>query len=121
VLTEHSNPLVPAPSKIVPRRAISARGAKPRLFQDLNYQVLGQALGISPTYVGRIMNGHNKPSMAVAERLAALMGWTLDQVALLYQARKKTKTKSEPEVENAKSRNRRKRKPGSKPAWKRVG
>jgi transcriptional regulator with XRE-family HTH domain len=102
------------PSKLVPRRSPSVRGRKPARYADLNYQAIGAALGLSPTYVGRILNGHNKPSMAVAERLAALMGWTLDQVAALKSPAPAKKPKSDPEVPNAKSRNRRKRKPTAK-------
>lgn len=81
------------PSDLVPRRIVGSVGRKPPKYPELNFQVVGPAIGISPTYVGRILNGISRPSMQVAEKLSAYMGWTLDQVNGLYKP-KVTKSKS---------------------------
>lgn len=75
------------PSLMVPRRAPGTRGRHPQNFPNLNYQSLGQSLGICPTYVGRILNGICRPSMKIAERLGSLMGWTIDEVNSIYAKR----------------------------------
>lgn len=85
---------MPTISKLVPRRATSARGQKPRNYPELNFQALSASLGITPTYVGRIMNGVSRPSMSVARRLANLLGWTLDQVDQLYANKTATVNKT---------------------------
>lgn len=79
-----ASPLTPSP--LVPRRAKGVMGPKPRNYPDLNFQALGHALDVNPTYVGRIMNGVKRPSLKFAQRLAAYMGWTLDQVVGLYRS-----------------------------------
>lgn len=75
-------------SATVPRRAAGTRGCKPPNYPDLNFQQIGAALRISPTYVGRILNGVSQPSMRVAERMAAYMGWSIDQLNALYKRKK---------------------------------
>jgi transcriptional regulator with XRE-family HTH domain len=82
------------PSVLVPRRAPGTSGRHPPNYPDLNFQALGAALGLSPTYVGRILNGVSRPSMPVAERLAALMGWSIDQINQLYNEKRKSHGKS---------------------------
>lgn len=64
------------------------------MFPDLNYQTIGQALGISPVYVGRILNGHSRPSMELAARFAAYMGWSIDQLNSFYRPQNKKIQKS---------------------------
>lgn len=95
---------MPEISKLVPRRASSARGRKPRSYPDLNYQTLGRSIGISATWLGRIMNGLTRPSMPVAQKLAGVLGWSIDQVAKLYKQPYKQTQKKVPS--NGKSRNR---------------
>jgi len=51
----------------------------------MDFQALGQALGITPTWVGRILNGVNKPSPELAERMARVLGWSANQVKALYR------------------------------------
>lgn len=75
-------------SALISRRAPGSVGRRPPNYPDLNFQTIGEALNISPTYVGRILNGVSQPSMRVAERLAALMGWSIDQVNGLYKRNK---------------------------------
>lgn len=96
------------PSALVPRRAQGTSGRRPPNYPDLNFQAIGAALKLSPTYVGRILNGVSRPSMPVAERLAALMGWTIDEVNRLYGNNPKhqvLKKKSKGAAVHAKSRN----------------
>jgi transcriptional regulator with XRE-family HTH domain len=106
------------PSELVPRRARHIRGRTSPLYPELNYQVLAPRLGISAVHIGRILNGHSRPSMQTAQRLAALMGWTIDQVNGLYKpppekplgrktAKKKAKKVKKAKKSNAQSRNRR--------------
>jgi hypothetical protein len=96
-------PHAPEPSTLVPRRAPGTSGRRPPNYPDLNFQALGRALRISPTYVGRILNGVSRPSMPVAERLGALMGWTIDQVNQLYDRNRKSLRRTKV---HGKSRNR---------------
>jgi hypothetical protein len=58
------------------------------------------------------MNGVSQPSMKVAQRLAALMGWSLDQVNALYESKRplnNEETSKGRSNSNAKSRNSRTR------------
>jgi hypothetical protein len=91
----------PVPGPLFPLRRPGTAGQRSKSFPQISLQILGRQVGIDPTYAGRIMNGRVRPSMAVAERLAAIMGWTLDQVNALYQGPR------EERVVNAKSRNQR--------------
>ena len=94
----------PVPSAIVPRRGVKA-GRRPNAYPELDYQVVSAALGVHPTWLGRVLNGRFRPSMQMASKLAAYMGWTLDQVNAFYKPKPKaTKPKGKP---NAKSRNNR--------------
>jgi hypothetical protein len=76
-------------SSLVPRRSSSTPGRRPTNYPDLNYQLIADSLKLDPTYIGRIMSGYQRPSLKVAERLAAYMGWTIDQVAGLYKDKMK--------------------------------
>ena len=82
----------PVPSAIVPRRGVKA-GRRPNAYPDLDYQVVSAALGVHPTWLGRVLNGRFRPSMEMASKLAAYMGWTLDQVNAFYRPKPKAKTK----------------------------
>ncbi len=82
----------PVPSAIVPRRGVKA-GRRPNAYPDLDYQVVSAALGVHPTWLGRVLNGRFRPSMEMASKLAAYMGWTLDQVNAFYKPKPKVKTK----------------------------
>ena len=95
-------PVAPVPSAIVPRRGVKA-GRRPNAYPDLDYQVVSAALGVHPTWLGRVLNGRFRPSMQMASKLAAYMGWTLDQVNAFYKPKPKVKKKET----NAKSRNNR--------------
>jgi transcriptional regulator with XRE-family HTH domain len=100
-------PFKPAPSALVPRRTPGTSGRRPPNYPDLNFQAIGAALGISPTHVGRILNGVSRPSMRVAERLAVLMGWSIDQINKLYnrkQAVQALPSALSEENQNAKNR-----------------
>jgi DNA-binding XRE family transcriptional regulator len=102
---------LPRPNSEVPRRAPGTPGMRCLAYPDLDLQLLGRVLGLSSTYVGRILNGRSRPSMRVAQEIAELMGWTIDQVNRLYNPKKNPKV-SPPDEESihAKSRNNRKRK-----------
>ncbi len=93
---------VPVPSAIVPRRGVKA-GRRPNAYPDLDYQVVSAALGVHPTWLGRVLNGRFRPSMQMASKLAAYMGWSMDQVNAFYKPKPKVKKKET----NAKSRNNR--------------
>src|SRR5579872_6916697 len=73
------------PSPLVPRRSKSTCGRKSPSFPDLNLGLAAKALGISTTWLGRILNGVHRPSMELAGKLAGYMGWTVDQVNSLYK------------------------------------
>ena len=97
----------PVPSAIVPRRGVKA-GRRPNAYPDLDYQVVSAALGVHPTWLGRVLNGRFRPSMEMASKLAAYMGWTLDQVNAFYKPKPKaTEQKLKGKVSNAASRNNR--------------
>jgi hypothetical protein len=98
-------PAAPVPSAIVPRRGVKA-GRRPNAYPDLDYQVVSAALGVHPTWLGRVLNGRFRPSMEMASKLAAYMGWTLDQVNAFYEPKPKV-TKPKGKVPNAASRNNR--------------
>ena len=104
----------PVPSAIVPRRGVKA-GRRPNAYPDLDYQVVSAALGVHPTWLGRVLNGRFRPSMEMASKLAAYMGWTLDQVNAFYKPKVKL-SKGKP---NAASRNNRASSNGSKRKHKR--
>lgn len=72
----------------VPRRTTGVSGARPPNFPDLNWQVVGRAIGASPTWIGRIMNGTHRPSMDLAVKLSAYLGITLDQINSLYRPKR---------------------------------
>jgi len=72
-------------SKITPRRDLSQVGRKPKNYPDLDFQQLASILHITPTFLGRIMNGVSRPSLDVAGRLAVLLGWSIDAVSALYK------------------------------------
>ena len=107
---------LPQPSGEIPRRAPGTPGMRCLAYPDLDLQLLGRVLGLSSTYVGRILNGRSRPSMHVAQEIAELMGWTIDQVnglsIDLYKARPNRPKPPLPDEESihAKSRNSRKRK-----------
>jgi len=84
--------VAPVPSAIVPRRGVKA-GRRPNAYPDLDYQVVSAALGVHPTWLGRVLNGRFRPSMQMASKLAAYMGWTLDQVNAFYKPKPKPKPK----------------------------
>jgi len=103
--------VAPEPSAIVPRRGIKA-GRRPNAYPDLDYQVVSAALGVHPTWLGRVLNGRFRPSMQMASKLAAYMGWTLDQVNAFYKPKPKQKqkpaaAKAKRKETNAASRNNR--------------
>ena len=91
----------PVPSAIVPRRGVKA-GRRPNAYPELDYQVVSAALGVHPTWLGRVLNGRFRPSMEMASKLAAYMGWTLDQVNAFYKPKPKLKV-SKPKVSKGKS------------------
>jgi hypothetical protein len=93
--------VAPEPSAIVPRRGIKA-GRRPNAYPDLDYQVVSAALGVHPTWLGRVLNGRFRPSMQMASKLAAYMGWTLDQVNSFYKPKPKPKQKQKPAAAKAK-------------------
>jgi len=95
------------PSPLVPRRSPGINGRRPPRYPDLNFQVIGSQLGISATHVGRILNGVCRPSMALAERLCALFGWSIDDLNRIYQSNPKHQVL--PEKPHAKSTNRTRR------------
>jgi len=84
--------VAPVPSAIVPRRGVKA-GRRPNAYPDLDYQVVSAALGVHPTWLGRVLNGRFRPSMEMASKLAAYMGWSLDQVNGFYKPKPKVKAK----------------------------
>lgn len=98
-------PVAPVPSAIVPRRGVKA-GRRPNAYPELDYQVVSAALDVHPTWLGRVLNGRFRPSMQMASKLAAYMGWTLDQVNAFYKPKQKV-TKQKGKVTNAASRNNR--------------
>jgi len=83
-----ADPPQPPTAALPPRRAPGISGRRPTKYPELSFQVLSRTLGLNSTYVGRVLNGVSRPSMQVAERLAALMGWSLDQVNALYKGNK---------------------------------
>jgi DNA-binding XRE family transcriptional regulator len=89
----------PEPSALVPRLHLRGGGRKPPNYPTLNFQKLAPMIGVSPTWLGRILNGRFRPSLQVAARIAQVMGWTIEQVSALY------KEKPEGEKADAKSRN----------------
>jgi hypothetical protein len=106
------------PSKITPRRAPSTRGRRPSSFPDLDLRSLAAQIGTKAIWLGRILNGHVRPSMGLASKLASLMGWTIDQVNQLYKPpqlhphpavnsvnSESSTSKGKPGYRNAKSRN----------------
>ena len=103
-MTVPASPQPPAPSAIVPRRGVKA-GRRPNAYPDLDYQVVSAALGVHPTWLGRVLNGRFRPSMEMASKLAAYMGWSMDQVNAFYKP--KPKVKSQKGKPNAASRNNR--------------
>ena len=97
VQAETKSPSQLEPSPNVPRRGVKA-GRRPNAYPDLNYRVVSAALGVQPSYLGRVLNGRSRPSMEMASKLAALMGWTLDQVNGFYDG-----NKTRPDVEDPSS------------------
>ena len=93
--TKSPSPLEPSPN--VPRRGVKA-GRRPNAFPDLDYHVISAKLGVHPTWLGRVLNGRVRPSMEMASKLAALMGWSLDQVNGFYNW---NKTKPEEEDQSS--------------------
>jgi transcriptional regulator with XRE-family HTH domain len=71
-------------SDLVPRRRPGTQGRRAPNYPDLNFRRIAEAIGISATFLGRIMNGRVRASIDTAQRLAAYLGWPLDQVAALY-------------------------------------
>jgi|HubBroStandDraft_1064217.scaffolds.fasta_scaffold92966_2 transcriptional regulator with XRE-family HTH domain len=71
-------------SDLVPRRRPGTQGRRAPNYPDLNFRRIAEAMGISATFLGRIMNGRVRASIDTAQRLAAYLGWPLDQVAALY-------------------------------------
>ena len=98
-------PVAPVPSAIVPRRGVKA-GRRPNAYPDLDYQVVSAALGVHPTWLGRVLNGRFRPSMEMASKLAAYMGWSMDQVNAFYKPKVKLSKLSKGKP-NAASRNNR--------------
>jgi integrase len=90
--TKSPSPLESSPN--VPRRGVKA-GRRPNAFPDLDYHVISAKLGVHPTWLGRVLNGRFRPSMEMASKLAALMGWSIDQVNGFYHNRNKTRPEEE--------------------------
>jgi DNA-binding XRE family transcriptional regulator len=74
---------------LLPKRRKNVSGRRPDKFPDLNFKVIAKAIGCNPSSVSRIMNGAFRPSMEMAQKLAAVMEWPLEKVAALYQPPKK--------------------------------
>ena len=72
-------------SELVPRRRPGTQGRRAPNYPDLNFRRIAEAIGISSTFLGRIMNGRVRASIGTAQKLAAYLGWPLDQVAALYE------------------------------------
>jgi plasmid maintenance system antidote protein VapI len=109
----------PDVSPLVPRRSADTQGRRPLNFPNLNYQVVGAAIGVSSTFIGRILNGRSRCSMSVAHKLAAYLGWSLDQIAALYKPKPKPKVEKQKQTEkesNGKSRNSRTARTGTSAA-----
>jgi transcriptional regulator with XRE-family HTH domain len=73
-----------AVSKLVPRRAPGTQGRRAPNYPDLNFRRIAEAIGVSSTFLGRVMNGRARASIATAQKLAAYLDWPLDRVAGLY-------------------------------------
>jgi Helix-turn-helix len=73
-------------ARTVPRRIDGTQGRRPPNYPDLNFRTIGRVIGVSGTFVGRIMNGRARASLKTAQKLAGYLGWTLDRVAGLYQS-----------------------------------
>src|ERR1019366_7756175 len=75
-------------SKLVPRRADGTQGRRPPGWPDLNFRRMASDLGLSSTFVGRVMNGRVRTSVATAEKLSVYLGWPMERVAALYEGDK---------------------------------
>jgi hypothetical protein len=94
-------PAIPDQPDLTAARAPGTSGRRPDKYPDLSFQVIGRSLALSPTYVGRVLNGVQRPSMQTAERLATLLGWSIDTINKLYT------DKHPSESQHAQSRNNR--------------
>jgi len=89
----------PEVSALAPRRHAGTRGQKSPSFPELNLTMIARTLGIAPSWLGRILNGQVRPSMELAERIAAVLGWSgVDQVNRLYKHKPKPETKETKET-----------------------
>jgi len=86
---------MPDVSPLVPRRGSGVQGRHPPNYPDLNFHVIAPAFGVSSTFLGRVLNGRMRPSMEVAQKLAAYLGWPLERVATLYKDKQLGKNATE--------------------------
>jgi transcriptional regulator with XRE-family HTH domain len=65
---------------------VSGRGRRSnRAYRDINLESAARTLGISASYLGRILYGQKRPSLEIAGRIGGLFGWSLDQVNSLFK------------------------------------
>jgi hypothetical protein len=55
-------------------------------YPDLNLSAIAAICHVTPTHLSRILNGLMRPSVVLAERIAAVLGWPIQQVLELYHA-----------------------------------
>jgi DNA-binding XRE family transcriptional regulator len=59
------------------------RGRRSILFPDLNITATAERLGITKSHLAKVLTGQNKPSLALAKKLADVLNVDLAFVALL--------------------------------------
>ena len=71
-----------------PRKPASGRGRPNKRFPGLHIQQASEAIGVSNTYLSRILNGHETPGRITAQAIADQFGWSLNDVYRIPKARK---------------------------------
>ena len=70
---------------IVPTRTFGTRGPEPKNYPNLNFSAIGRDLSVSHNYIGRVLNGHVRPSMRMAGKISASLGITIDDINRMYR------------------------------------
>jgi transcriptional regulator with XRE-family HTH domain len=68
---------------LVLKRPQGTSGRRSRLYPELNLRELAHRAEVDPSYFGRVLSGKQRPSLPVAQRIAAVLGVPIEEIAAI--------------------------------------
>jgi transcriptional regulator with XRE-family HTH domain len=78
------------------KRGDGARGPTCRTYPHINLARTAAAFGMHPSHLSRLLSGKNRPTLASAEKLAAILNIPIGEVGKLYKPQPQPQPKLKP-------------------------